>query len=243
MRESHHLLQSRRLGALALAGLLAATLAAMTPSGITRAAPEVPQGAIIGPARVIDGDTIEIGAKRIRLEGIDAPEAGQECSRPPEGKWSCGETATRELAALVAGKDVRCDSRGLDRYGRTLAVCWVGSVEINAEMVRNGLAWAFVRYSQRLAGVEADARRRGVGIWQAATEPAWSFRTSRWLSAGETTPRGCAIKGEVLGASRRYYVPWDPAYSSIRIDRARGSRWFCSEAEALAAGWQPAHPR
>jgi endonuclease YncB( thermonuclease family) len=192
---------------------------------------------------VIDGDTLAIGDTRIRLEGIDAPEAGQQCASAAGAAWPCGEEAARLLGELVRGRSVTCAQSGTDRYARVLAICRVGSLELNAEMVQRGLAWAFVRYSQRLVGIEAEARARRVGIWQAENEPAWSYRARRWSAAQDGAPRGCAIKGIVRGAIRTYYLPWTAGYDSIVIDAGRGERWFCSEADALAAGWHPAPAR
>src|SRR5262245_19167959 len=58
-------------------------------------------GAIRGIARVIDGDTIDVDQTRIRLEGIDAPEAGQTCKRKWFGSWPCGHEATAALRRLI----------------------------------------------------------------------------------------------------------------------------------------------
>ncbi|MCL4768572.1 MAG: thermonuclease family protein [Hyphomicrobiaceae bacterium] len=244
MRESDRRHIVRGLGALSLAGLLALVLAIVSPPELSQAAaPDPVRSAIAGPARVVDGDTISVGDVRVRLEGIDAPETAQQCSSQGRGAWSCGTAATRALSALVAGKEVQCDSTGNDRYGRTLAICRVGALELNAEMVRRGLAWAFVRYSQRLVAVEAEARKLRLGIWQSENEPAWVYRADRWSYAEAEAPRGCAIKGNISDGGRIYHVPWSPHYSAVRIDATRGERWFCSEAEAIAAGWRPAGSR
>lgn len=230
------------LVALVLAGALALALALFSPfQRLQAAAPDLRSDTISGPARVIDGDTIAIGDARIRLEGIDAPEASQQCHSAKLGKWSCGPAATRQLASLIAGRNVRCESSGVDKYGRMLAICRAGSLELNAEMVRRGFAWAFVRYSRRLVKVEAEARKLRLGIWQAENDPAWTYRANRWTSAETSAPQGCAIKGNISGAGRIYHVPWGPHYDAVRISTARGERWFCSEAEAIAAGWRPAN--
>ncbi len=196
-------------------------------------------GRITGTVRVIDGDTIALGETRIRLEGIDAPEAGQTCKRRWFGSWSCGAAATAVLAKLVEGRAVGCEPRGLDKYGRTLAVCYVDGSDINAHMVRQGYAWAFVKYSQSYVREEAQARAEGLGIWQGEAQPAWEYRARRWAAAEQQAPEGCAIKGNVTKNGRIYHMPWSPWYGQIRIEPAKGKRWFCSEAEALAAGWRP----
>ena len=108
----------------------------------------------------------------------------------------------------------------------------------NAEMVRAGFAWAFVKYSKRYETIEAEARKAKVGIWKGEAEPAWVFRERRWVAAQPDTPQGCAIKGNVTANGHIYHMPWSPWYDRIKIDPAKGRRWFCTEAEAVAAGWR-----
>jgi endonuclease YncB( thermonuclease family) len=196
--------------------------------------------ALSGRARVIDGDTIELSGRHVRLEGIDAPETAQTCGRWLIGTWPCGTAAGDALEKLIGGQTVTCDSRGLDKYGRTLGVCFVAGRDVNAEMVREGYAWAFVKYSTSYVQEEAEARALHIGIWQGKAEPAWEFRAHRWAGAEQDAPKGCAIKGNVTAHGRIYHMPWSPWYGKIRIDEAKGKRWFCTEAEALAAGWRPA---
>ena len=200
---------------------------------------DVATGRIGGVARVVDGDTIDIGETRIRLEGIDAPEAGQTCKRKWIGSWPCGGVATTALARMVENRTVSCEPRGLDKYGRTLAVCFADGKDINAQMVRQGHAWAFVKYSQSYVKEEALARSESLGIWQAESQPAWDHRAKRWAAAEEKAPEGCAIKGNITKNGKIYHMPWSPWYAQIKIDTDKGKRWFCSEAEALAAGWRP----
>jgi endonuclease YncB( thermonuclease family) len=189
-------------------------------------------------ARVIDGDTIAFGKTRIRLEGNDAPEAAQTCGRKDGGSWACGAAATRALSDRIGGKVVNCAPRGRDRYGRTLAVCFLDGGDLNAWMVRQGLAWAFLRYSASYIAQEAAAKAEGLGIWQGAAMPAWEFRAKRWAIA-EPNASGCVIKGNVTGNGRIYHMPWSPWYARIHMTPDKGKRWFCTEAEAIAAGWRP----
>ncbi len=79
---------------------------------------------VIGPARVVDGDTLEIQGERIRLHGIDAPESRQQCfigGKP----WQCGKDATDALADKIARRAVTCEDLGRDRYKRIIARCAV----------------------------------------------------------------------------------------------------------------------
>lgn len=218
----------------ALTGVLALVALMLAPANET-----VALGDLIGAARIIDGDTIEISGERVRLEGIDAPETAQTCGRGGGEQWRCGKTAARVLTKLVSGKRVSCNRHGTDKYGRMIGVCFVGDLDINAEMVRSGHAWAYVKYSSNYVKQEAEARAKRVGIWQANAEPAWEFRKKRWQSAEQVAPSGCVIKGNVSKRGQIYHMPWSPWYSKVRIDQASGERWFCSEAEALAAGWRP----
>jgi hypothetical protein len=138
---------------------------------------------------------------------------------------------------------VSCEPRGLDKYGRTLATCFVDGRDVNAGLVREGFAWAFVKYSSSYVNEEAEARARGLGIWQGAAVPAWEYRAHRWTASEPQAPQGCAIKGNVTRNGRIYHMPWSPWYGRIRMDADKGKRWFCTEAEALAAGWRPVQAR
>ncbi|MGE3904644.1 MAG: thermonuclease family protein [Reyranellaceae bacterium] len=117
-----------------------------------------------GQARVIDGDTIDVAGRRVRLEGIDAPESRQQCS-DGERRYSCGANATSALYSLIAFTTVNCDDRGRDRYGRTLALCTANDVDVGRWMVRNGHALAYWRYSWRYGLDETLARISSTGVW------------------------------------------------------------------------------
>ena len=92
--------------------LLAIVLAASAATAIDCQAMEV-----AGPARVVDGDTLEIGSQAIRIHGIDAPESAQKCQLP-KGTWDCSSAAIEALANMIEGKAVRCIGNEIDQYGR-----------------------------------------------------------------------------------------------------------------------------
>lgn len=225
MRESSSFFSLRRAVALALFGMAAFSSAASAD--------------LSGRAVAIDGDTIEIGDARVRLEGIDAPEAGQSCGRKWVGTWDCGRAALRALNGLIDNQTVTCKSQGRDKYGRVLGLCSAGGKDINAEMVRAGNAWAFVKYSRTYVGAEEEARAARAGIWQGDAEPAWVYREKKWAGAEQVAPDGCAIKGNVTANGHIYHMPWSPWYARVKVDVELGERWFCSEAEAQKAGWRP----
>ncbi len=114
---------------------------------------------------VTDGDTIRMGQNRIRLYGIDAPERDQTCSYDNGQIWYCGVSATEALRSFIAGSRVGCRQKDTDRYGRIVAVCFIGETDINAWMVRNGWAVAYRRYSRDYVDEETAAKNEGLGIW------------------------------------------------------------------------------
>lgn len=130
---------------------------------------------IKGKVRVIDGDTIEIEDQKIRLEGIDAPEIGQLCGRGGIPVY-CGIQAKYELEALIGDLEVKCESLGNDKYKRVIGECYVGSVELNGMMVKNGWALAYRKYSQKYVESEDFAKQHGKGIWSLDFIEPWHWR-------------------------------------------------------------------
>jgi len=131
---------------------------------------------IIGRASVIDGDTVEIRGRRIRLHGIDAPEGRQTCTTAAGRTWLCGQRAANALADKVGQATVRCAVRDRDRYGRDIAVCSVGREDLNRWMATNGWAIAYRRYAQDYVADEERARRARRGIWAGRFEIPWDWR-------------------------------------------------------------------
>lgn len=198
---------------------------------------------IEGPARVIDGDTLQIAGHRIRLEGIDAPEHRQTCGRGLQNRWPCGTAAKNALSEMVAGKILNCHKTGTDRYGRILAICHVGSIDTNAAMVQAGLAWAYIRYSQRYAAIESEARAARRGIWRTYPKPAWTVRAENVQRSHHPHSQACVLKGNISRSGHVYHLPGTRYYDRVKIDVDSGERWFCSISDALEAGWRPASDR
>jgi micrococcal nuclease len=126
--------------------------------------------------RVVDGDTIHVRVdgrdERVRYIGIDTPED----VKPGTPVQCFARAAAAANDRLVAGREVRLvpDAEARDRYGRLLAYVFrAGDGRfVNAELVRDGFARTLtiapnVRYAQRFAGLAADARRAGRGLWSA----------------------------------------------------------------------------
>lgn len=124
-----------------------------------------------GTARVADGDSLVLDGERIRLQGIDAPELTQTCTRAG-ADYPCGREAREALVRLVAGGAVSCESRQRDRYERVLATCVAGGVEVNRAMVEAGWAVAYGDYR----AAEAAARQAGRGLWAGSFERPQDWR-------------------------------------------------------------------
>lgn len=121
---------------------------------------------------ITDGDTLKLDGVVYRLWGIDAPEANQSC---PDG-WAAGRMATTRLQALVTGRNVVCEAREKDRYGRTIAICRASGEDLGAILVSEGLAWAFVRYSSDYVRQEEQAKAARLGVHGHGCAPAWGWR-------------------------------------------------------------------
>jgi endonuclease YncB( thermonuclease family) len=133
---------------------------------------------VVGQAQVIDGDTLQVAGERVRLYGIDAPESRQSCVLSGVG-WPCGQNAARVLTGVIGGRVVTCRGGKRDRYGRLIAVCYIGTDDLNARMVRDGWALAYRRYAPDYVPQETEARAAGSGIWQGQFVEPWEWRRQR----------------------------------------------------------------
>jgi len=119
---------------------------------LTTAVAALAQDDVIGVARVIDGDTIEVAGRKFRLEGLHAPEVDQ----------PGGAAATNFMRDLLAGKRVACAPTGARSYDRLIAVCRLSDAgDIAAALVKAGLGRDCERYSNgRYAQLETAAAER-----------------------------------------------------------------------------------
>ena len=124
--------------------------------------------------KITDGDTIVVLTSdnkqvKIRLEGIDCPESNQDF----------GNKAKQAVSDLCFGREVIIVKSGEDRYGRTLGYVFVGDVNVNKELLRQGLAWHYKQYNKdtELAALELAARNKKIGLWSHPNPVApWDFR-------------------------------------------------------------------
>ena len=126
--------------------------------------------------KVQDGDTITVLTGdnkqiKIRLDGIDAPEGGQDY----------GNKAKQYLSDLVIGKTIKVEDMGKDIYKRTLGVVYLNDLNVNEEMIRAGYAWRY-KYNKnaRYLKLQEDAKNNKRGLW-AGENPIdpWQFRKNK----------------------------------------------------------------
>ena len=205
--------------------------------------PVVAIGATSGAARIIDGDTIHIAGQRVRLYGIDAAEINQLCQRKGI-QWQCGIKAAEKLKELTAGSIVSCTEIDRDRYGRIVAVCIAKRTEVNAAMVLSGMALAYRKYSDDYISHEASAKAARRGLWSGQFTLPWEWRRGTRLPSKDfidDDTNGCRIKGNINSKGvRLYHMPHGRWYAETVVTVSKGERWFCSEDEAIRAGWRRA---
>jgi endonuclease YncB( thermonuclease family) len=222
----------------------------ITTASIGRIGPPLPRQAptfevpvpetVSGRARTLSGDTLEVDGRVVRLSHIEAVELGQVCQDARGRAWRCGERARRVLRDLVRRRAVHCNDLARSGPGSFEGTCTVGGLDLAKAVVAAGYAFAegfFFRTYGEEEGAARDARR---GVWQGEVERPADYRAARWARAKATAPDGCPIKGQVTRRAKTYVVPWAPDYARLTVRRSRGERWFCSEADAAAAGFMPA---
>jgi endonuclease YncB( thermonuclease family) len=213
---------------------------------------------ITGIPKIREGDTILIGTTRIRLGGMDAPSVDQLCLNNSGERWTCGVAARDELIKHADNKTWTCHVRQTDRRGRQVARCEVDGEDIQKWLVTSGWALSEVRVSHDYDADEKVARDAKAGMWQGAFIAPWDWRvrnkktvilgaakpadnanaTLLASASGSVAPSpDCTIKGNVNHAGECiYHQPTSRWYAKIKMQIAKGTRWFCSVEEAEAAG-------
>ena len=142
---------------------------------------------ISGNAQIIDGDTIKINSKKIRLYGIDAPEFKQMCQKPYltiifftfTKDYPCGKISTQKLQKKINNKVITCKILDIDRYKRLIGDCYKRNLNLNSWLVSNGYAVAYRKYSKKYISNEINAKNEKKGIWQGKFEMPWEFRRKK----------------------------------------------------------------
>lgn len=176
---------------------LAAGLIALCLS-VVPAAAQTFSGEVVG---VKDGDTIEVmregRAVTVRLHGIDTPESGQ----------PFGTRAKQFTSTQVFGERATVRVVDTDRYGRLVGVVTNEGTELNASLVRAGMAWWYERYApddRQLRRLQAQARSSDRGLWsRPGPVPPWDWRDGE-RSAGSSNTSGRSSGSESASAGLRY---------------------------------------
>jgi endonuclease YncB( thermonuclease family) len=211
----------------------------------------VPTSAAVltGRASIVDGDTFVINGQEVRLSGIDAPESSQRCTNKKGESYRCGRVAAEALDGfLAASRPTTCQFVEWDQYRRFVGECTrADGTSVAVWLVRNGHAMDWPRHSRGAYDQDqAAARADRIGIWQGQVQPPWEYRADKRSGTATTTAAPqpllsgtCDIKGNISNQGERiYHVPGQRYYGKTRIDRSKGERMFCSEAEARQAGWR-----
>ena len=189
---------------------------------------------------VIDGDTLEVDGRVLRLYGIDAPELGQTCLDKSK-RWRCGLQAAVELRSLLAiWGDVVCDAVQTVSEG-VRAICHDPQFNDPAEvLLARGLATALPDSVPAYRRAEIQAKAAKLGIWRGEFVPPSDWRQGKRLpGTADGQTEICDVKGVVTAKGNRvYYVPTDAGYDTVEVSAERGERTFCSDDEAELAGWK-----
>ncbi|WP_292320640.1 thermonuclease family protein [Mesorhizobium sp.] len=203
---------------------------------------------IAGVAPVIDGDTIEIHGQRVRFNGIDAPESRQYCDDAKGFEYPCGRRS--RSAGQIPGS-LQAGAMRIRDMGPPRALCrhlHAGGWNRRGRQDRRaGQALDWPKYSNGgYAAQQGKAQAAKLGLWVGNFQTPWDWRAQHSDDVQvPSTPgfvfgnAGCNIKGNISADGERiYHVPGQKYYSVPVISQAKGERWFCSEAEAEAAGWR-----
>jgi endonuclease YncB( thermonuclease family) len=170
--------------------------------------------------RVIDGDTFVLTNKQdIRLMSVNAPEAGL-----------CGSTeATDKLISLISGKKVRLEGDLNDHFGRLLALVYIDDQLVNKEMIISG--WA--RFTSTASSESENLKS---AFQKAKTEKLGVFSSQCYQSTNPKNSK-CNIKGNIREGKKTYFFPGCGNYSNVALELDQGDQWFCSESDAVSAGF------
>jgi micrococcal nuclease len=208
-------------------------------------------------SKVIDGDTIDVSiggvTERVRMIGVNTPETVD-----PRKPVECfGVEASKQAKSLMTGKRVVLEADATqgerDTYGRLLRYVFLeDGTNVNLLMIKSGFAYEYTynlpyKYQKEFKEAQSEASTGKIGLWGDVCQET-SVQTSNDTDASEAVPvvapvsdSSCVIKGNISTKNEKiFHVPGCGSYSKTVIDESEGERWFCSEQEALNAGWRKA---
>ena len=157
-----------------------AALILFLATGSAAASPLAAAAELRGTPHVLAGDLIELQGRRLRLDGIDAPEPGQRCALEAR-LYDCGEVARTALLDLTAGTEVRCRPLGPGPAGSTMARCFAADYDLSEGMVYTGWALAEPAAAERYGAVQEQAKRARHGLWRGRFVAPWEWAAGKRL--------------------------------------------------------------
>ena len=225
-----------------------------TESATTEASPVSPAQKTYDVMRVVDGDTIDVSIdgeiERIRLIGINTPETVD-----PRKIVECfGVEASNKAKTLLTGKKMSLEndsSQGeRDKYNRLLRYVFLeDGTNFNLLMVQEGYAYEYTydlpyKYQTEFKNAQKQAEENKAGLWSPSACNGETNTSSPSPAPTTTETSGansCIIKGNINSSGEKiFHVIGCGSYDKTAIDESRGEKWFCSEQEALDAGWRKA---
>lgn len=140
-----------------------------------------------GVARAVDGDSLTVAGRRVRLFGIDAPEYRQTC-RIGWSNWACGSDAAAAMRSMIDGRQLDCASVDHDVYGRTVANCRVEGIDLAAAMIDKGLAIVLDNAPEAYFSRQARSKSGNTGIWASQFDTPATYRAANPRTSAEPVP-------------------------------------------------------
>lgn len=188
-----------------------------------------------GQVSIIDGDTLHVEHRIVNLSGIDAPELGQRCMKEAK-EWRCGLEAALALRKLAAFGTVSCASE--DKGTVVIGVCQIEGKDLGEVLLGQGYAVALEDALPNYQSAETSAKDAKLGLWRGDFIAPKEWRKGGRLPGETTDTTFCVVKGAITEDQQKiFYIPSDESYNEIKVDRAKGERMFCSDDEAILAGW------
>lgn len=221
-------------------------------------------GDLYSVVSVVDGDTIDVmlnnKTERLRLIGMDTPE-----TKDPRKPVQCfGQEASNKATELLLNKKVRLEADdtqdNVDKYDRLLRYVYLeDGLFFNKWMIENGYAYEYTynvpyKYQVEFKQAQITAKDKQLGLWDPNTCNGSTLLDNSSdeqvkTDTNQTTPTtpvpvsntDCDIKGNISASGEKiYHVIGCGSYARTVIDESKGERWFCSEQEAVNAGWRKA---
>lgn len=213
--------------------------------------PEQPKVELYKVVEVVDGDTVKVDyngkTETVRLIGVDTPEVVD-----PRTTVQCfGEEASIHARTILSGKSVKLEADSTqsdrDKYSRLLRYVFLeDGTNFNKRMIADGYAYEYTyevpyKYQQEFKTAQTEAQNGSKGLWAANTCSGQRTKPQPVVTPAPTTQQStdCKIKGNIASDGEKiYHMPGQRYYDKTIIDTSKGERWFCSETEAVNAGWR-----